>query len=59
MKVLVINKHGQPLMPTTPRKARILLQSGKVYVLVHSLAIPHSSHASLRVRRGASDGLAK
>ncbi len=28
MKVLAINKHGQPLMPTTPRKARILLQSG-------------------------------
>jgi hypothetical protein len=28
MKVLVINKHGQPLMPTTPRKARILLQKG-------------------------------
>jgi len=28
MKVLVINQHGIPLMPTTPRKARILLQSG-------------------------------
>ena len=32
MKVLVINKHGQPLMPTTPRKARILLQSGKAKI---------------------------
>ncbi|MBR8835204.1 MAG: HNH endonuclease [Stigonema ocellatum SAG 48.90 = DSM 106950] len=28
MKVLVINQHGRPLMPTTPRKARVLLQSG-------------------------------
>ncbi|MDF5719273.1 MAG: RNA-guided endonuclease IscB [Rhizonema sp. PD37] len=33
MKVLVINKHGQPLMPTTPRKARILLQSGKAKIV--------------------------
>ncbi len=33
MKVLVINKHGQPLMPTTPRKARILLQSGKALIV--------------------------
>jgi len=33
MKVLVINKHGRPLMPTTPRKARILLQSGKAKIL--------------------------
>ncbi|MBW4586055.1 MAG: RRXRR domain-containing protein, partial [Aetokthonos hydrillicola CCALA 1050] len=32
MLVLVINKHGQPLMPTTPRKARILLQSGKAKI---------------------------
>ncbi|MBO3459274.1 RNA-guided endonuclease IscB [Aetokthonos hydrillicola Thurmond2011] len=33
MLVLVINKHGQPLMPTTPRKARILLQSGKAKIV--------------------------
>ena len=33
MKVLVINKHGQPLMPTTPRKGRILLQSGKAKIV--------------------------
>ncbi|MGH8000799.1 MAG: RNA-guided endonuclease IscB [Brasilonema sp.] len=33
MKVLLINKHGQPLMPTTPRKARILLQSGKAKIV--------------------------
>jgi hypothetical protein len=28
MKVLVINKHGQPLMPTSCRKARLLLKKG-------------------------------
>ncbi|MBW4588665.1 RNA-guided endonuclease IscB [Aetokthonos hydrillicola Thurmond2011] len=33
MLVLVINKHGQPLMPTTPRKARIFLQSGKAKIV--------------------------
>jgi hypothetical protein len=32
MKVFVINKDGRPLMPTTPRKARILLESGKAKI---------------------------
>ncbi|MEH2296691.1 RNA-guided endonuclease IscB [Nostoc sp.] len=33
MKVYVKNKHGQPLMPTTGRKARILLQSAKAKIV--------------------------
>jgi len=32
MKVYVINKHGRPLMPTTPRKARLLLKEGKAKI---------------------------
>ena len=32
MKVFVVNKHGQPLMPTTPRGARLLLESGKARI---------------------------
>jgi len=32
MKVYVLNKHGCPLMPTTPRKARLLLKSGKAKI---------------------------
>jgi RRXRR protein len=32
MKVFVINKNGFPLMPTTPRKARVLLESGKAKI---------------------------
>jgi len=32
MKVFVLNKHGKPLMPTTPRKARLLLKQGKAKV---------------------------
>jgi hypothetical protein len=31
-KVLVVNKDGRPLMPTTPRKARKLLEGGKAKV---------------------------
>lgn len=31
--VYVLNKHGQPLMPCKPRKARVLLQSGKAKVV--------------------------
>ncbi|KYC39182.1 paclitaxel/taxanoid biosynthesis susceptibility protein TS1 [Scytonema hofmannii PCC 7110] len=32
MKVYVVNKHGRPLMPTTPRKARLLLNVGKANI---------------------------
>jgi 5-methylcytosine-specific restriction endonuclease McrA len=32
MKILVINKNGRPLMPTTPRKARVLLAEGKAKI---------------------------
>ena len=33
MYVYVINKHGKPLMPCKPRKARVLLQNGKATVV--------------------------
>lgn len=33
MYVYVINKHGQPIMPCKPRKARVLLQEGKATVV--------------------------
>lgn len=32
MKVFVINKYGKPLMPTTPRKARLLLKEKKAKI---------------------------
>ena len=32
MKVFVVNKHGRALMPTTPRKTRLLLESGKARI---------------------------
>lgn len=31
-KVLVVNKYGRPLMPTSPRKARVLLESGRAKI---------------------------
>jgi hypothetical protein len=33
VKVFVLNKHNRPLMPTTPAKARKLLQAGKAKVV--------------------------
>src|SRR5699024_9325268 len=33
MVVYVINKHGEPLMPCKPRKARLLLREGKAKVV--------------------------
>ena len=33
MKVYVLNKHDNPLMPCTPRKARILLRDKKAKVI--------------------------
>jgi hypothetical protein len=37
VKVAVINQHGQPLMPTTPRKARLLLKAGKAKIVARTL----------------------
>ncbi len=34
-KVFVLNRHGDPLMPTTPRQARVLLQSGKAKIVMY------------------------
>ncbi|MDY0404776.1 RRXRR domain-containing protein [Virgibacillus sp. 179-BFC.A HS] len=33
MVVFVINKHGQPLMPCKPRKARLLLKDKKAKIV--------------------------
>ncbi|MFW9995836.1 MAG: RNA-guided endonuclease IscB [Candidatus Odinarchaeota archaeon] len=33
--VCVLNHHGKPLMPTTPRKARLLLEAGKARIVRH------------------------
>ena len=33
MKVYVLNKHSKPLMPCSPRKARLLLRDKKAKVI--------------------------
>lgn len=34
--VYVLNMHGEPLMPCSPRKARLLLKEGKARVVKHT-----------------------
>ena len=34
-KVFVLNRYGRPLMSTTPRKARLLLKTGKAKIVKH------------------------
>jgi hypothetical protein len=36
MRVFVINRHGEALMPCKPRKARVLLKEGKAKVISRS-----------------------
>ena len=36
MSVYVLNQRGEPLMPTTPRHARKLLQTGKANIVDHT-----------------------
>ena len=52
MFVYVINKHGEPLMPCKPRKARLLLRDGKAKVVKRvGIALAISSHfASLAIK---------
>ncbi len=33
--IFVVNRHGHPLMPTTPRQARLLLQAAKAKIVRH------------------------
>lgn len=43
--VYVLNMHGEPLMPCSPRKARLLLKKGKALVVKRTpfLTYSHSS----------------
>ena len=53
MYVYVLNKHGKPLMPCKPRKARVLLQSGKATV------IKKTPFTRIRFRKVATVSLTK
>ena len=48
MQIYVLNKHGQPLMPCSPAKARRLLEAGKAKVIKRT---PFYHPAALRQYR--------
>jgi hypothetical protein len=48
MFAYIVNRHGQPLMPCSPRKARLLLKTGKAKVIK---MVPFT----LQLRYGSSD----
>ena len=44
--VYILNMHGEPLMPCSPRKARLLLKEGKARVLKHTPFVIKLLHGS-------------
>ncbi len=60
MKVFVVNKYGRPLMPTTPRKARILLGKGSSKIVKRTpftIQLIYSSSGYLQqVKAGIDSG---
>jgi N6-L-threonylcarbamoyladenine synthase len=45
--VYVLNMHGEPLMPCSPRKARLLLKEGKARVVKHTPFVIKLLHGSV------------
>lgn len=46
MRVYVLNMRGEPLMPTTPRNARVLLRDGKAHVVKRTPFTIHLHYAT-------------
>ena len=59
MVVYVINKHGKPLMPCSPRKARILLKTGKAKVLCGNAEMIEHNHNGYLAEPFVPEELAK
>ena len=49
MQVYVLNKHGQPLMPCSPARARQLLETGKAKVIKRTHLLSSCSLAALGI----------
>lgn len=49
--VYVLNMHGKPLMPCSPRKARLLLKEGKASVLKRTPFVIKLMHGSAGYKR--------
>ncbi|MHA2297962.1 MAG: RRXRR domain-containing protein [Candidatus Hodarchaeales archaeon] len=64
MRVSVLNRHGKQLMPTTPRKARLLLEAGKARIVKHdpffTIQLVHGSSSYRQpVKFGVDAGFGK
>lgn len=57
MLVYVINKHGEPLMPCKPRKARLLLKQGKAKVIKRTPFTIQLLHGSSGYKQPVSLGV--
>ena len=54
MQVYVLNKHGQPLIPCSPARARQLFEAGKAKVLKRTPIYKNSREKAHSVRGGSS-----
>lgn len=57
MKVFIINKHGQALMPCKPRKAKVLLKEGKAKVIKRNPFTIQLKHGSSGYRQNLALGI--
>lgn len=57
MKVFVINKHGEVLMPCKPRKAKILLREGKAKVVKRNPFTIQLKHGSTGYKQDLTLGI--
>ena len=57
MSVFVLNQRDKPLMPTTPRFARKLLQAGKARIVDHTLFTIQLAYATGETRQEITTGM--
>ncbi len=57
LKVFVVNQHGKPLMPTTPRQARLLLSRGRAKIVGRKPFTIQLLHGSTGYTQGITLGI--
>jgi len=57
LRVYVVNLRNEPLMPTTPRKARLLLKSGEAKVIKRTPFTIQLLHASGETKQPITLGI--
>ncbi len=56
-KVFVLNRYGKPLMPTTPRQARLLLHSTKAKIIRHEPFVIQLNYGSSGYKQAVELGI--